>query len=217
MAYVSGGTVAPKRSIFRLSIFSDVFWGVVNFIFFFFQSMFMNADDIKSSKYYRPSTSSSTYGGGSGPGGGPAGARTELRGSGACGGGRAGGGGGGRSGCGAVAPASIAVLRSAGSWSVLSLAFVCNCSSPPSRLTRFTFTPGVRLSPSLSLRCLGACCYVALSNQAAVLPAAPAGVAATPAGGTFAAWAAGRVPCTSRWAAEVRRAGEFASSELLAS
>lgn len=73
MAYVSGGTVAPKRSIFRLSIFSDVFWGVVNFIFFFFQSMFMNADDIKSSKYYRPSTSSSTYGGGSGPGGGPPG------------------------------------------------------------------------------------------------------------------------------------------------
>ena len=69
MAYVSsGGNVAAKRSIFRLSIFSDIFWGIVNFIWFFFQSMFMSEEDIRSTKYYKPSSSSATYGGGGGPG-----------------------------------------------------------------------------------------------------------------------------------------------------
>ena len=74
MVYISGGgNVAPRRSICRLSIFSDIFWGVVNFIYFFFQSMFMTEEDIKSSKYYRPPSSSADYGGGGGPGGGPGG------------------------------------------------------------------------------------------------------------------------------------------------
>ena len=70
MVYISSnGRVAPKRSIFRLSIFSDIFWSVVNFIWFFFQSMFMTEDDIKGTDYYSASTSRTNYGGG-GPGGG---------------------------------------------------------------------------------------------------------------------------------------------------
>ena len=64
MAYISGGAVTAKRSVFRLSIFSEIFWGVVNFFFFFFQSMFMNEEQIKSTKYYRPAGSSSSHGGG---------------------------------------------------------------------------------------------------------------------------------------------------------
>lgn len=33
MVYISGGSVTEKRSMFRLSIFQDIFWGIVNFIF----------------------------------------------------------------------------------------------------------------------------------------------------------------------------------------
>ena len=70
MPYIGrNGNVAPKRSIFRLSIFSDIFWGIVNFIWFFFQSMFMREDEIKSTKYAGDSSSSANYGGG--PPGGP--------------------------------------------------------------------------------------------------------------------------------------------------
>ena len=32
MVYVVNGKVVEKRSVFRLSIFADIFWGIVNFI-----------------------------------------------------------------------------------------------------------------------------------------------------------------------------------------
>ncbi|KAL9971215.1 hypothetical protein ACROYT_G023713 [Oculina patagonica] len=40
MVYVSGSNVLENRSIWRLSIFSDVFWGMVNFVILFFHTMF---------------------------------------------------------------------------------------------------------------------------------------------------------------------------------
>ncbi|CAI5739163.1 unnamed protein product [Hyaloperonospora brassicae] len=40
MTYVTGGTVVHKRSPWRLSIVSDTFWGVVNFVGLFVTSLF---------------------------------------------------------------------------------------------------------------------------------------------------------------------------------
>ncbi|XP_027053378.1 selenoprotein K-like [Pocillopora verrucosa] len=40
MVYVSGSNVLERRSIWRLSIFSDVFWGIINFVILFFHTMF---------------------------------------------------------------------------------------------------------------------------------------------------------------------------------
>ncbi|XP_068689958.1 selenoprotein K-like [Montipora foliosa] len=40
MVYVSGSNVLQNRSIWRLSIFADVFWGLINFIVLFFHTMF---------------------------------------------------------------------------------------------------------------------------------------------------------------------------------
>eukprot|EP00740_Mantoniella_antarctica_P007260 CAMPEP_0181350050 /NCGR_PEP_ID=MMETSP1106-20121128/1054_1 /TAXON_ID=81844 /ORGANISM="Mantoniella antarctica, Strain SL-175" /LENGTH=67 /DNA_ID=CAMNT_0023462487 /DNA_START=82 /DNA_END=281 /DNA_ORIENTATION=- len=39
MPYVANGSVVKNRSIWRLSIFTEVFWRVVNLIHAFFQSM----------------------------------------------------------------------------------------------------------------------------------------------------------------------------------
>eukprot|EP00730_Choanoeca_flexa_P016315 TRINITY_DN7676_c0_g1_i2.p1 TRINITY_DN7676_c0_g1~~TRINITY_DN7676_c0_g1_i2.p1 ORF type:complete len:127 (+),score=0.01 TRINITY_DN7676_c0_g1_i2:101-481(+) len=41
MVYIRGGAVQEKKSIFRLSIFSEVFWGIINFFYLFFASLFM--------------------------------------------------------------------------------------------------------------------------------------------------------------------------------
>ncbi|XP_031567858.1 selenoprotein K-like [Actinia tenebrosa] len=39
MAYLSQGNVLERRSIWRLSIISDFFWGIVDFIILFFHTM----------------------------------------------------------------------------------------------------------------------------------------------------------------------------------
>ncbi|CAI5736013.1 unnamed protein product [Peronospora destructor] len=40
MTYVSGGDVVAKRSPWRLSIVTDMFWGIVNFVGLFVTSLF---------------------------------------------------------------------------------------------------------------------------------------------------------------------------------
>uniref|UniRef100_K3X5C9 Selenoprotein K n=1 Tax=Globisporangium ultimum (strain ATCC 200006 / CBS 805.95 / DAOM BR144) TaxID=431595 RepID=K3X5C9_GLOUD len=40
MTYITSGDVVQKRSIWRVSIVSDVFWGIVNFIGLFTSSIF---------------------------------------------------------------------------------------------------------------------------------------------------------------------------------
>lgn len=48
MVYISGGgTVTAKRSLFRLTIFSEIFWGILNFFYFFFASMFSPGSQAK--------------------------------------------------------------------------------------------------------------------------------------------------------------------------
>jgi len=39
MVYISEGNLMDKRTWFRLSIISDFFWGILNFIVFFFQTL----------------------------------------------------------------------------------------------------------------------------------------------------------------------------------
>ncbi|KAI0495849.1 hypothetical protein KFK09_022156 [Dendrobium nobile] len=93
MAYVEKGVVKPKRTIWRLSIISDFFWAIVNFIGVFFATMF-SMD--KTNEYKKGSGAGKKWdggpgggspgGGGGGPGkgpygGGPRGPRTlaDLR------------------------------------------------------------------------------------------------------------------------------------------
>merc|ERR1712212_1375520 len=80
MVYISSsGTVNESKSPWRLSIFSDMFWGLVNFVALFFQTMFsphLTKHGNTHSSDYKPD------GGGGGPrrrmgrlnqgGGGPA-------------------------------------------------------------------------------------------------------------------------------------------------
>ena len=83
----SGGQVASNQSPWRMSIFSDTFWAIINFIMLFFQTMFQPSSTKKGSGYtsdYRP--------GGDAPGG----PRRRL--------GRPGGGNGGPSGPGNLPP-----------------------------------------------------------------------------------------------------------------
>ncbi|TYZ68721.1 hypothetical protein PybrP1_011976 [[Pythium] brassicae (nom. inval.)] len=74
MTYVAGsGDVVAKRSLWRVSIVSDVFWGVVNFIGLFASSIFSNPAAIRASasRSGGGGTSGSRGGGGSsGSGGG---------------------------------------------------------------------------------------------------------------------------------------------------
>ncbi|KAK8951383.1 hypothetical protein KSP39_PZI003428 [Platanthera zijinensis] len=69
MAYVDKGVVKPKRTIWRLSIISDFFWAIVNFIGVFFTTMFSME---KTNEYKKGSWSGKKWGGGPG-GGGPGG------------------------------------------------------------------------------------------------------------------------------------------------
>ncbi|KAJ3702890.1 Glycine-rich protein [Rhynchospora pubera] len=98
MAYVERGVMKSKRSIWRLSIISDFFLAVYNFIKFFFLTMF-SMD--KSEEYKKGSGASKKWDGG--PGGGPGGGY----GRGPYGGGGGGGGGGGSRG-----PRTLSDLRS---------------------------------------------------------------------------------------------------------
>ncbi|XP_010926406.1 uncharacterized protein [Elaeis guineensis] len=66
MAYVENGVVKQKRTVWRLSIISDFFWAIVNFISVFFMTMFSME---KSNEYKKGSGSSKKWDGG--PGGGP--------------------------------------------------------------------------------------------------------------------------------------------------
>uniref|UniRef100_A0A0E0CYE5 Uncharacterized protein n=1 Tax=Oryza meridionalis TaxID=40149 RepID=A0A0E0CYE5_9ORYZ len=87
MAYVERGVVKDKRTIWRLSIISDFFRAIVNFIRMFFLTMF----SIEKTDSYRKGYGSGKkwdggpggggpgggpYGGGGGGGGGPRGPRT---------------------------------------------------------------------------------------------------------------------------------------------
>ncbi|KAH7302048.1 hypothetical protein KP509_23G054000 [Ceratopteris richardii] len=64
------GNVISKRSLMRLSIFSDLFWGIINFISVFFATMFsLDASNGYGKK--RSDDRASRFGGwGGGPGGG---------------------------------------------------------------------------------------------------------------------------------------------------
>ncbi|KAK3793184.1 hypothetical protein RRG08_009483 [Elysia crispata] len=73
MPYISNGQVVESRSPWRLSFITDLFWGIINFVVLFFQTL---VDPSKNSKgnrytsdYRRP---------GSGPGGGPGGPRRRM-------------------------------------------------------------------------------------------------------------------------------------------
>ncbi|XP_074644250.1 selenoprotein K-like [Tubulanus polymorphus] len=68
MVYVSsGGQVSESRSPWRLSIVTELFWGCINFVLLFFQTMISPSKtrngDASSTDYRRP--------GGGGPPGGP--------------------------------------------------------------------------------------------------------------------------------------------------
>ncbi|XP_074581300.1 uncharacterized protein LOC141837829 [Curcuma longa] len=67
MAYVENGVVKSKRTIWRLSIISDFFWAIINFIKIFFGTLF---SDEKSDEY-KKSGKKWDGGPGGGSGGGP--------------------------------------------------------------------------------------------------------------------------------------------------
>ncbi|GMI82901.1 hypothetical protein like AT4G08230 [Hibiscus trionum] len=69
MAYVEGGVVKSKRSIWRLRTITDFFWAIINFVGVFFSTMFSME---KSDAYRKGSGSSKKWDGGpGGPGSGP--------------------------------------------------------------------------------------------------------------------------------------------------
>ncbi|XP_020591343.1 selenoprotein K [Phalaenopsis equestris] len=71
MAYVEKGVVKPKRTVWRLSIITDFFWAIFNFIGVFFTTMFSME---KSNEYKKGLGAGKKWDGGpggGGPGGGP--------------------------------------------------------------------------------------------------------------------------------------------------
>merc|ERR1711973_747040 len=57
MTYISGSNVLDSRSVWRLSIITDIFWGFINFIVLFFQTMVspgMTKHGNSYSSNYRP-------------------------------------------------------------------------------------------------------------------------------------------------------------------
>ncbi|KAG0480319.1 hypothetical protein HPP92_011177 [Vanilla planifolia] len=75
MAYVENGVVKSKRTPWRLSIISDFFRAILNFIQVFFATMFSMS---KTDEYKKSSGAGKKWDGGSGgggPGGGPGGGR----------------------------------------------------------------------------------------------------------------------------------------------
>eukprot|EP00271_Cylindrocystis_brebissonii_P006178 TRINITY_DN1880_c0_g4_i2.p1 TRINITY_DN1880_c0_g4~~TRINITY_DN1880_c0_g4_i2.p1 ORF type:complete len:758 (+),score=154.03 TRINITY_DN1880_c0_g4_i2:255-2528(+) len=82
MPYIEGGRVIERRSIWRLSIIPETFWGLVNFIGLFFRTLFQPDATVKKTKG-RGGGGRGRWEGGTGGGGWPPG------------GGGGGGGGGG--------------------------------------------------------------------------------------------------------------------------
>ncbi|TMW61162.1 hypothetical protein Poli38472_013625 [Pythium oligandrum] len=70
MTYISGGDLVAKRSPWRVSIVSDLFWGVVNFFGVFVSSIFADPGTLRSSGG-RSNGNGNGYGGGSGGNNGP--------------------------------------------------------------------------------------------------------------------------------------------------
>ncbi|XP_046580218.1 selenoprotein K-like [Haliotis rubra] len=64
MVYVSEGQVLDSRSPWRLSVIPEMFWGFINFILLFFQTMY----DPNKTKYGSSHTSDYRPGGPPGPG-----------------------------------------------------------------------------------------------------------------------------------------------------
>ncbi|XP_006649793.1 selenoprotein K [Oryza brachyantha] len=71
MAYVERGVVKDKRTIWRLSIISDFFRAIVNFIRMFFLTMFSIEKTDSYRKGYGSGKKWDGGPGGGGPGGGP--------------------------------------------------------------------------------------------------------------------------------------------------
>ncbi|KAF4318810.1 hypothetical protein BBO99_00006910 [Phytophthora kernoviae] len=69
MTYVSGGDVVAKRSPWRLTIMSDMFWGVVNFVGLFVSSIFSDPSTATRGNSNIPQGSSSSGRGLGGNGG----------------------------------------------------------------------------------------------------------------------------------------------------
>ncbi|CAA7046955.1 unnamed protein product [Microthlaspi erraticum] len=67
MAYVEGGVVKAKRSIWRLRTIKDIFWSIINLIQVFFITMFSME---KSDAYRKGSKANKKWDGGGSPGGG---------------------------------------------------------------------------------------------------------------------------------------------------
>uniref|UniRef100_A0A1J3FTY7 Selenoprotein K n=1 Tax=Noccaea caerulescens TaxID=107243 RepID=A0A1J3FTY7_NOCCA len=67
MAYVEGGVVKAKRSIWRLRTIKDFFWSIINLIQVFFITMFSME---KSDAYRKGSRANKKWDGGGSPGGG---------------------------------------------------------------------------------------------------------------------------------------------------
>ncbi|XP_019637815.1 PREDICTED: selenoprotein K-like [Branchiostoma belcheri] len=63
MAYVTGGQMLDSRSPWRLSIIPEIFWGIINFIVLFFQTMY----NPSLSKHGSDTASSYSRGDGRGP------------------------------------------------------------------------------------------------------------------------------------------------------
>uniref|UniRef100_A0A7R9TK53 Selenoprotein K n=1 Tax=Micromonas pusilla TaxID=38833 RepID=A0A7R9TK53_MICPS len=105
MPYVSDGSVVERRSAFRLSLITDVFWRLVNVVYAFFQTMI--------SAEYSETYAGKKRGGGKRVGGlGFGGGGGGMGGGG--GGGRPGGGGGGRGGMSNVRGIDHSAASSAG-------------------------------------------------------------------------------------------------------
>ncbi|MED6135755.1 hypothetical protein PIB30_049572 [Stylosanthes scabra] len=69
MAYVEGGVVKSKRSLWRLKTITDFFWAIVNIIGVFFATMF----SMEKADAYRKGAASGKKWDGGAPGGGPGG------------------------------------------------------------------------------------------------------------------------------------------------
>ncbi|KAL9269802.1 Selenoprotein K-like protein [Drosera capensis] len=66
MAYVEGGVVKSRRSLWRLKTYIDFFWSIVNFFSVFFATML----SMEKSDAYRKGSGASKKWDGGGPGGG---------------------------------------------------------------------------------------------------------------------------------------------------
>ncbi|XP_052782183.1 selenoprotein K-like [Mya arenaria] len=81
MVYISGGKVQESQTLWRLSIIPEIFWGIINFIVLFFETM-ISPSKTKYGNNYTSDYKAGNDGGGGGPrrrmggfrggGGGPA-------------------------------------------------------------------------------------------------------------------------------------------------